>query len=256
MKHIIYIFIIFTSVNVFSKEKLTDNEISIISKNLEDSLNISEYVSKGSLVDDEQYIAVSYSVKKGSHIHSSDEYEVLKRCAILKLDNYGVTVIGKTGTFVIYDPMHEGIECKIKNNIIILTHWFSGSQSTKVTESWKFKKYNKLQLIGYDNFTNEYPINDNLYTETASSVNFLTKEVFHWKKKGSIVKNWDENSSWEKPFNIIKVVKGKEYRFKFDAINTILFDDFTEDKFSKSISLIPNILGYVNDSYLFVNGKK
>lgn len=237
-----------------ARQALSEFQITNIKNQLADASDIFKYASIGSLDDNESYLVISYETQSDllyNEKERDESQESIQRCAIFMSKNNSITLVGKSGPLISYGP-RDGVSCDLAWGSVQISHRNSSTLCSEFNETWKFKPINdQLVLIGYDSAYSD-GCKSPIFSETASSINFLTKTAIHWRKSGDTIKPWTENSHWNKPFIITHTTKNKEIPIKFTLKKSFDFNLFTLKNFEAWIKKNENLCGYIDEKYNFI----
>lgn len=237
-----------------SKQALSKHQIISIKNQLSEVADIFGYVSHGSLGNVETYLVASYETRadrRNNDRERFDRQESIQRCAVFSVHGNSLTLLAKSGPLISYGP-RDGVECAIAWGVVEIQHRNSSSLCSEFNETWKFKLTDgEFTLIGYDSASSD-GCKSPVFTESATSVNFLANEARLWRKSGKAIKAWTEKATWNKPYVITKTTKNKEIPANFSLEKPFHLESFDIKTFDAWIKKNKDLCGYIDEHFVYV----
>jgi len=235
-----------------SKEALTERQVASIKRQVPEATEVFTYASVGTLNQNaESYLVAYFEKKEGQRRNAKKHMAEIKRCAIFFMRYDSLTLYGKSGPLTSSGPA-DTIDCAVTSDSVEIHHRQPTRNCTEFNETWKFKPgTDGFILVGYESASSD-GCKSPVFSETGTSINFLSNEARLWRKSGEVIELWSEASPWNKPFVIAIATRNKELSTRTAPHPQFVFERFDIESFKRWTRQQKDLCGVImeNDKYV------
>lgn len=241
-----------TSAHAASKEALTEPQVASIKLQVMEAAEVFTYASVGTFNKNaKSYLVASFEKKEDRQRNARKRMEQIQRCAIFIMRDDSLTLHGKSGPLVSGGPT-DTIDCALTSDSVEIRHRQPTSNCAEFNETWNFKPSNDgFILVGYESASSD-GCRSPVFSETVTSINFVSNKASLWRKSGEVIEFWSEASPWNKPFVITKANRNKELSTRIAPHTQFVFERFDIESFKRWIRQQKDLCGVINGNEKYV----
>ena len=234
------------------KEALTERQVASIKRQVPEATEVFTYASVGTLNQNAKiYLVASFETKEDRQSNARERNEHIQRCAIFFVRDDSLTLHGKSGP-LISGGQSDTIACAVTSNGVEIHHRHRTTFCAQFNQTWKFKPgTNGFILVGYESASSD-GCKSPVFSETGTSINFLSNKARLWRKSGEVIELWSEASPWNKPFVIAIATRNKELSTRTAPHPQFVFERFDIESFKRWIRQQKDLCGVINENDKYV----